>query len=480
MGTYNYTAPGEITKVTVQTTGVYDITGYGGQGGAAGGGALGANGAEEGGNFNLTAGEKLEIVAGGAGTNAYGGHAGGGGGGGSFVFANTGPGGTYMPLLVAGGGGGDGDYNSAGTAGTVGAPGTGAGGAAGNSTKGGGGAGVKSAGGGGSGKFSGGGGASSAGGFVGGAGYKYNGIYSSGQGGFGGGGGGSADVGGGGGGGGYSGGNGGQEDGGGGGTSFDAGTAIAAQTVAGANAGAGKVLVALVCYVSGTLIRTTRGEVAVEHLAIGDLAVTASGVHRPIRWLGHRAIDCRNHPRSGDVMPIRIAAHAFGEDSPSRDLYLSPGHPVLVGADEDGAGGYLVPIMCLINGTTIERAPVDEVTYWHVELDQHDILLAEGLPAESYLDWGDRLFFTEGSDHALHNPDFIIPGLTGRCRPVAIDGPVVEAERRRLDTQFASRLAAASLGLAPKCISRFDNRGGWPAVRYVDAAAGRLFDDCAF
>ncbi len=53
------------------------------------------------------------------------------------------------------------------------------------------------------------------------------------------------------------------------------------------------------------------------------------------------------------------------------------------------------------------------VTYWHVELDAHDILLAEGLPAESYLDWGDRPFFTEGSDHALHNPDFVVPGLSG-------------------------------------------------------------------
>ncbi len=79
--------------------------------------------------------------------------------------------------------------------------------------------------------------------------------------------------------------------------------------------------------------------------------------------------------------------------------------------------------MCLINGTSITREPVVSVTYWHVELDAHDILLAEGLPAESYLDWGDRPFFTEGSDHALHNPDFVVPGLTARCRPVAVDGP---------------------------------------------------------
>jgi serralysin len=115
---------------------------------------------------------------------------------------------------------------------------------------------------------------------------------------------------------------------------------------------------------------------------------------------------------------------------------------VLVGADADGAGGLLVPIMCLINGTSITREMVSSVTYWHVELDAHDILLAEGLPAESYLDWGDRPFFTQASDHALHNPDFVVPGLAARCRPVAVDGPVVEAERARLSALFAASLGA--------------------------------------
>jgi len=200
----------------------------------------------------------------------------------------------------------------------------------------------------------------------------------------------------------------------------------------------------VVCFAEGTFIRTVNGDVAVEDLVVGDLAVTASGARRPIRWLGHRTIDCHRHACPHEVYPIRVAAHAFGEGRPSRDLYLSPGHPVLIGADEDNEGGHLVPIMCLVNGTSIERVAVDEVTYWHVELDAHDILLAENLAAESYLDWGDRGFFTEAAEHALADPDFIVPGLAGRCRPVAIDGTVVDAERRRLDTVFAMRLAAMS------------------------------------
>ncbi|MGE7418766.1 Hint domain-containing protein [Methylobacterium tarhaniae] len=211
------------------------------------------------------------------------------------------------------------------------------------------------------------------------------------------------------------------------------------------NAQSSNVLVnsVAVCFTSGTCVRTLRGEVAVEDLRVGDHAVTASGALRPIVWIGHRRLEADGPVLPPSQQPVRIRAGAFGPGLPVRDLRLSPGHPVLVGADADGAGGHLVPIMCLINGTTIAREPVASATYWHVELDSHDILLAEGLPAESYLDWGDRPFFDEASDHALHNPDFVVPGLAARCRPVAVDGPVVEAERARLSGVFAAALGEA-------------------------------------
>ncbi|MET7246587.1 Hint domain-containing protein [Methylobacterium sp. EM32] len=202
-------------------------------------------------------------------------------------------------------------------------------------------------------------------------------------------------------------------------------------------------LTPVVCFTTGTRIRTARGEVAVEVLRVGDAAVTASGALRPIVWIGHRDLDGAGGTLPHDQRPVRIRRGAFGAGLPARDLFLSPGHPILVGADADGEGGHLVPAMCLINGTSITREPVAAITYWHVELDAHDILLAEALPAESYLDWGDRPFFTEGSDHALHNPDFVVPGLHARCRPVAVDGPVVEAERARLSGVFAASLSAA-------------------------------------
>ncbi len=77
-----------------------------------------------------------------------------------------------------------------------------------------------------------------------------------------------------------------------------------------------------VCYCAGTLILTEHGEVPVERLATGDRVVTAAGAHRPIRWIGHRTVDLRGHPNPAAVQPIRIAAHAFGENKPSRDLFV--------------------------------------------------------------------------------------------------------------------------------------------------------------
>ena len=77
------------------------------------------------------------------------------------------------------------------------------------------------------------------------------------------------------------------------------------------------------CFASGTMIRTVAGDRAVEDLAVGDFAVVASGAARAIRWLGHRTIDCRRHPCPSLVLPIRIAAHAFGAGRPRAPTSIS-------------------------------------------------------------------------------------------------------------------------------------------------------------
>jgi hypothetical protein len=143
------------------------------------------------------------------------------------------------------------------------------------------------------------------------------------------------------------------------------------------------------CFAAGTMIRTASGEVPVEALAVGDALVTITGAAMPIRWIGLRAVDCLHHPEPTAVLPVRVAAHAFGPGLPERPLFLSPDHAIF-------AEGVLIPVKHLINGTGIAQVAVERLTYYHIELAEHAIILAEGLPAESYLDTGDRCDFANG------------------------------------------------------------------------------------
>jgi Hint domain len=153
------------------------------------------------------------------------------------------------------------------------------------------------------------------------------------------------------------------------------------------------------CFVSGTLIRTARGELPVELLAVGDRVMTLSGSARPIRWIGRRNLDLTRHPAPRHVQPIAIRAHAFGDGAPNRDLFLSPEHAVLM-------DGGLVPVRLLVNGASIQRiGDRRRVTYYHVELETHDIVLAENLAVESYLETGNRGMFENAIEPLRLYPD---------------------------------------------------------------------------
>jgi autotransporter passenger strand-loop-strand repeat protein len=172
-------------------------------------------------------------------------------------------------------------------------------------------------------------------------------------------------------------------------------------TLASDGSGGSKITTDAACYRAGTRIRTDRGEVPVEALGIGDRVLSAFGGVVPVTWLGQRRVDCRRHPQPRDVWPVRVAAGALGPNQPVRDLWLSPDHAVYV-------DGVLVPIRYLVNDATIVQEPTDQVTYWHVELPQHDVLFAEGLPAESYLDTGNRGAFANGGGALMLHPDFAL------------------------------------------------------------------------
>jgi len=154
------------------------------------------------------------------------------------------------------------------------------------------------------------------------------------------------------------------------------------------------------CFAAGTRILTERGEVTIESLKPGDRVLTWSGETREVHWIGHRRVDLTRHPDPALVLPVRIASHAVAENKPYRDLLVSPDHALFV-------DGMLIPARLLVNGASIGiETKWHAVTYYHVELENHDILFAEGLPAESYLDTGNRAMFENGGEPLRLHPDF--------------------------------------------------------------------------
>jgi hypothetical protein len=192
---------------------------------------------------------------------------------------------------------------------------------------------------------------------------------------------------------------------------------------------------ALPCFLEGTRLASRTGLVPVEALAVGDLLITVDGTAKPIRWIGRRGLDCRRHPHPETVWPIRILAHAFGDGCPTRDLFLSPDHAVF-------REGVLIPIKHLLNGTTIRQMPRGKVTYYHVELYQHDVVLAEGLAAETFLDTGNRSAFGNGGRtvqlHADFHPqseDAYLMWQTFGYAPLVVVGQEIERVRSLLGAQ---------------------------------------------
>ncbi len=191
------------------------------------------------------------------------------------------------------------------------------------------------------------------------------------------------------------------------------------------------------CYRSGTRILTVHGEVAVEDLRVGDLVQTVlGGSAAPIIWIGHRQVDCAHHPKPRQICPIRVADGAFGPEQPHTELFLAPDHAVFVNE-------VLIPAKHLINGSTIVQVPMERVTYYHIELPRHDVLLAEGLPAESFLDMRDGSNYANRPGPVRLYPDFSLRIWEAfGCARLIVTGPELAAARALVGRFAAERDAA--------------------------------------
>jgi hypothetical protein len=174
----------------------------------------------------------------------------------------------------------------------------------------------------------------------------------------------------------------------------------------------------VVCFAVGTQIGTPAGEVPVQNLTIGDLVQTAHNGPRKVVWIGKGKVLATQGRRTA-ATPVIVRKDAVADNVPNRDLHITKAHSLYI-------DGVLIPVEFLVNHRTIlwdDRAR--EVEIYHVELDSHDVLIANGAPAESFRDDGNRwLFQNARSGWDLPPQEPYAPVLTG--------GAIVDAVWRRL------------------------------------------------
>jgi Ca2+-binding RTX toxin-like protein len=144
----------------------------------------------------------------------------------------------------------------------------------------------------------------------------------------------------------------------------------------------------VLCFVSGTLIKTQRGDVTIEDLTVGDLVYTMDNGYRPIRWIGNRIVDETELTLRPKLKPVYIRAGALGNNTPEIDLKVSPQHRVFVRSKIAmrmfGTREILIPAIKLVELDGIyQLRDCTDVTYWHVMFDAHEIVLSNGALTES-------------------------------------------------------------------------------------------------
>lgn len=150
------------------------------------------------------------------------------------------------------------------------------------------------------------------------------------------------------------------------------------------------------CFLAGTFIRAQYGMVRVEDIMPGDLVYGLGHNNtwqlRQVTWVGKQTATVAAY-KHDDLAgyPVCIRRNAIDEGVPFADLYVTSEHCMFF-------DDYFVPIRMLVNGKTIfyDRS-FTTYEYYHIELEKHSVIAANGALSESYLDTGNRHYFTSKS-----------------------------------------------------------------------------------
>ncbi len=154
-----------------------------------------------------------------------------------------------------------------------------------------------------------------------------------------------------------------------------------------------------VCFLAGTEIETPSGPRQVEALVAGDLVLTESGQPKPIRWIGRNKISEITLAEKPHLQPVSIQPHAFGPGAPNKTISLSPQHRVAVSSSQCqvyfNSTNVLASAKSLINRDDVHQSTQNgDVTYYHILMDEHELLLSSGL-------WTESLFIGESTLETL-------------------------------------------------------------------------------
>ena len=161
------------------------------------------------------------------------------------------------------------------------------------------------------------------------------------------------------------------------------------------------------CFGAGTAISTPFGSRAVESLRIGDPILSADGRTVPVKWLGTQT--ARKLFAGPRIQPVRIRAGALGDGLPHSDLTVTADHGMIL-------DGLVINASALVNDDSIDWVPMNElpdrVTYYHVETENHDVILANGAPTETFIDIPGRQAFDNYAEYLeLYGAERIIPEM---------------------------------------------------------------------
>jgi hypothetical protein len=172
------------------------------------------------------------------------------------------------------------------------------------------------------------------------------------------------------------------------------------------------------CFLCGTSIMTPTGEIRIEDLQVGDFVKTVHGKALAVKWIGRHVYRRNGASWHASVVPIRIARHAIDHLTPHKDLFVSPGHALLI-------DGVLIRAKDLVNGISIAPALPDDremIEYYHILLDTHEAILAEGVAAETFfLNADNHEAFTNFGEFARLYPTGEVPVMTPFAPLVGLD-----------------------------------------------------------